>query len=547
MLNHICLKNFKAFGPKAQKAEFKKINLIVGENSAGKSSIIHALCLLKQSISINSTEALIPRFTQGNELGLVNLGSYEDLCYGRNKKNNVTFEVGFTQQHAYATERSSAKKSATPVSYSITFKEDKSGSILPRKIKFGSPTRPQLLDFTIEFLKSDSRVKLSAGSQRRRSAFLEAVLKSMGSANKRIKTLNQMQEEAKVLRNKAESLHEELAALKDKKSDFLALIKKEEFKDLQMRTDEFKKAIEEFGKLVKLEESGEYLQLGDGEFAKLIARAMRVLDDANVKVNNFVCTFEYNRNFSRARGEGISPVFSEVESQLRLMNASAHQLRKMLYSSMSNVGPYRLPPDRYTVTTNMPHETVGYEGQFSAQILQRLHSREPKSFKSLNQVLKNLGLPVSLHVKEHSGDDLFSVGFVSPDGRFDSVRDVGFGFSQFLPIILQCCLAKNQIITIEQPELHVHPKLQADLGEQIARTAIQRGNQVLIETHSEHVILRMKKLVRDGELDPNDVNIVHVSPGTTGSVITNIGLDNDGEFTNEWPGGFFRERAQEIL
>ena len=87
----------------------------------------------------------------------------------------------------------------------------------------------------------------------------------MGSANKRIKTLNQMQEEAKALRNKAESLHEELAALKDKKSDFLALIKKEEFKDLQMRTDEFKKAIEEFGKLVKLEESGEYLQLGDGE------------------------------------------------------------------------------------------------------------------------------------------------------------------------------------------------------------------------------------------------------------------------------------------
>ena len=68
--------------------------------------------------------------------------------------------------------------------------------------------------------------------------------------------------------------------------------------------------------------------------------------------------------------------------------------------------------------------------------------------------------------------------------------DVGFGVSQLLPFIVQSLVAEKQIISIEQPEVHVHPKLQADLGDLLA-AAIKKENpnQFLIETHSEHLIL----------------------------------------------------------
>ena len=127
-----------------------------------------------------------------------------------------------------------------------------------------------------------------------------------------------------------------------------------------------------------------------------------------------------------------------------------------------------------------------------------------------------------------------------------SLSDVGFGISQLLPLIVQCLTSKNQTISIEQPELHVHPRLQADVGELFAVSARDLGNCIIAETHSEHLVLRIQKLVRTGELKPDDVSIVFVRREAKGSVVDRLRLDQEGDFIDEWPGGFFPERMREL-
>ena len=68
----------------------------------------------------------------------------------------------------------------------------------------------------------------------------------------------------------------------------------------------------------------------------------------------------------------------------------------------------------------------------------------------------------------------------------------------------------------------------------------------LIETHSEHLVLRIQKLVREDKLRPEDVAVLFVSRGAEGSTIKRLALDEDGDFVDEWPGGFFPERLREL-
>ena len=127
-----------------------------------------------------------------------------------------------------------------------------------------------------------------------------------------------------------------------------------------------------------------------------------------------------------------------------------------------------------------------------------------------------------------------------------ALPDVGFGISQLLPFIVQSLATERQIISIEQPEVHVHPKLQADLGDLLAEAIQKSKNQFIIETHSEHLILRLQRLVRNKQIKPEDVSVIYVSRGTEGAKAERLRIDEDGDFIDEWPNGFFPERLREL-
>ena len=130
-------------------------------------------------------------------------------------------------------------------------------------------------------------------------------------------------------------------------------------------------------------------------------------------------------------------------------------------------------------------------------------------------------------------------------GVTSNLIDVGYGASQAIPVIHACLNGASGPLFVEQPEIHLHPKAQGDVADLLCRTSGRR--QVVVETHSVHMINRARILVARGELDPSDVVVNYVSRTRTGSRVREIPILPNGEFGTEWPEGFFEERYQDIL
>ena len=139
--------------------------------------------------------------------------------------------------------------------------------------------------------------------------------------------------------------------------------------------------------------------------------------------------------------------------------------------------------------------------------------------------------------------------------------DVGFGISQVIPVVVGALDDTSQIFAVEQPELHVHPAVQVALGD-VFIDGIKNGNRtMLIETHSEHLLLRLLRRVRETtrrsryrtndsektyhELTPNDLSVVYVRPTPAGVKFTPLTVTDKGDFDAPWPEGFFEERDSE--
>jgi len=145
-----------------------------------------------------------------------------------------------------------------------------------------------------------------------------------------------------------------------------------------------------------------------------------------------------------------------------------------------------------------------------------------------------------------------------------SFQDVGVGVSQIAPILVHSVANRQKRIAIEQPEIHIHPRLQAELGDVFIESALG-GNQntFLLETHSEHLILRILRRIREttrGKMNdwpeelraacpdgikPEDVAVLYVEPGEDGAKVRELRIDEQGRFIDEWPNGFFEERFNE--
>ncbi len=137
------------------------------------------------------------------------------------------------------------------------------------------------------------------------------------------------------------------------------------------------------------------------------------------------------------------------------------------------------------------------------------------------------------------------------------IASVGVGISQVLPVVVAALdPARPGITSIEQPELHVHPKIQVELSDLFAQ-GVDDGGVFLIETHSEHLLLRLLRRIEEthsGELPlgkpalhPDQVSVVFVERVDGEIRATPLRIDDTGEFIDRWPQGFFDERDDELF
>ncbi len=145
----------------------------------------------------------------------------------------------------------------------------------------------------------------------------------------------------------------------------------------------------------------------------------------------------------------------------------------------------------------------------------------------------------------------------SETGRKFTLHDVGVGMSQLIPVVVGALMRSTKILAVEQPELHIHPSVQVGLGDLFASQIAERDCLFLIETHSEHLILRLSRRIREAHqfelpdgapnIKHDDIAILYFENKNDMMEVTSIEIDEAGEFTKRWPKGFFDERAEELF
>jgi predicted ATPase len=246
----------------------------------------------------------------------------------------------------------------------------------------------------------------------------------------------------------------------------------------------------------------------------------------------------------RGEGEGFE-IPTPAMRYLTSAGYSADRLERLL-NQISYIGPLRERPRRwYGLSEEMP-ESVGTRGQFAPEILFR--SQENEVTEAIVRWLGRFEAASSLSFSPLE-EGTFSMNLKPKGTAFEvSVADTGFGVSQVLPLIVQgFTAAPASLVIAEQPEIHLNPRFQALLANLFSEIA-GRGVTMLVETHSEHLLLRLRTLIAAGDVAARDVALYYVEKTGGRSHARRVPIDERGHIDPEqWPAGFFSEGLDDAV
>lgn len=298
--------------------------------------------------------------------------------------------------------------------------------------------------------------------------------------------------------------------------------------------------------------SGGYgiVQRGPHKFTSFERKALR--DDRPVNFAFSPTSVLSALDRPRKKDEQSRDTLSEAfQYYVRSVGLTYDMLRTIL-GQLSYVGPLRDRARRYYQVTGAIPSSVGIRGEQTANLIrtQMLGGQAAEFRQRLNKWVQRFDFGQSLELKKWS-DDLFSLELVNGKGKARSatnLMDVGFGGSQVLPLIVQALTAPEQSLMIaEQPEIHLNPRLQGILAELFVDMA-KHDRRVIVETHSEHLLLRLRTLIAKGEIAPTDVALYFVEKRNGRATVEEIPVSDQGHIEPErWPVGFFEDGLREAL
>lgn len=295
------------------------------------------------------------------------------------------------------------------------------------------------------------------------------------------------------------------------------------------------------------------------------------------------------------KGKDIFYQYAEDNEQIEfeIIDDSSEQLWKFKYQLDANILPAIKIPDVYSemnlfnknfqhldtehISPKTLHEknetqvtqwnNIGNKGEYAVHYLSKyglekkvelsdiIHPNA-KSNSLIHQVdawLNEISPGVKLSIKDLKDVDYIKLGvqFEDSQGYSDEYQpiNVGFGITYALPVVLSILKAKpGDILLLENPESHLHPKGQSKVGSLIAYAA-QGGIQIILETHSDHIINGVRVAVRNSRLQKDKVKIFYferyIDSIETQSIIHNINIDKNGELSN-YPKGFLDEWDEQL-
>lgn len=247
------------------------------------------------------------------------------------------------------------------------------------------------------------------------------------------------------------------------------------------------------------------------------------------------------------------PVLNASMAGYRRVEAaySSHRIAAF-FSNLERVTSARSGPKRWVAKGMISASETASSGVLSDAYAMELNTvsnrgykRNPNTREPIAKYLKELGIASALE-KINLSDYHSALQITDSISNIRSnLADVGFGASQVIPVIRGCLNNNGSPLVIEQPEIHLHPKAQGQLANLICETSKYR--QIFIETHSEHMINRARIMIAEGKINPADVIILYVDRTSKGSSVLEIGIKPNGDFTKEWPSGFFDERYKDAM
>jgi predicted ATPase len=217
------------------------------------------------------------------------------------------------------------------------------------------------------------------------------------------------------------------------------------------------------------------------------------------------------------------------------------------------LGPLRDSPKHTYSWSGAAPSNVGKQGEntIAALLAARVGGNKVGDIPLENyiaQKLKDLGLIDSFRLEElREGTNIFRVLVRrTPESPEVSLTDVGFGVSQVLPVLVLCYyVPEGSTILLEQPELHLHPSVQSGLADIFIDAYQKRGVQIILESHSEHLLRRLQRRIAEEEILPTDVNLYFCSLEKGESKLEALELDEYGNIHN-YPKDFFGDRFEEM-
>ncbi|MBE9004722.1 AAA family ATPase [Fortiea sp. LEGE XX443] len=217
--------------------------------------------------------------------------------------------------------------------------------------------------------------------------------------------------------------------------------------------------------------------------------------------------------------------------------------------SMRHLSPVREESERSVILGSPPLDDVGHRGEYAMPHLQRLLT---DGGERADFVLRHIESVIDIEdVKFKSQVKGFIPEFRAKNkltGAESYLADFGFGVSQCIPIFVQGALLNpGKLLIVEQPEAQIHPTAQLEMGSFFAELWTKRGVPSIIETHSENIIIRLRKLIATGQLKSEDVTVAYFYIKDNSVQVKNLYINSDGSFEKGLPMEFFGADILEAL
>jgi predicted ATPase len=509
LITKLVLGNFQGFGPNAW-IPLSNVSLIFGPNSSGKSSVFRALRVIAQSLNQKKVPGRFASFEFSGEL--VDLGGFENTVNGQDSSKSISLGVQLSQSDSHI-------------------------EILGIEWEIESTSRPSGISIDGVYSLNESKTEFKTFK-------IQFEL-----------TMDETLQEVWTLSEKSRSVYKKMHLTFSRFEKTLNRAAQQENEMAPLLRSLFRPSSTP-GMVMEMTYDAKPATVGI--WRERLRGKASTAQVARFSTDRLVPT-EINESYS----SGVSILAPSLQHALDVFYARLSESLERLHY----VGPLRPVPDKLV-------GSLGYasseEASLTNKLAQNSELREAVS-KHLNQLTNGIyeleWWPV-LREKKQAFKHLPHLGALLIHDKNNDTRvtfsDVGVGLSQLLPILAKLVQLEkkrtrrgrfsdsvNGTLLAEQPELHLHPRMQSELAEFFAKIATKKQNpvQILAETHSESMLLRLQSLIRTKKINVQTVQVLYAQrvKSTKMNAIKPLLLNPAGDFIEKWPQSFSELRFEEFF